>query len=396
MATNSLRNNKIRTILTLLGIIIGVTSVTTIIGLGEGVKNQVNQQISDLGSDLVTIVPGRTETSNLNTLGGLLSNTATTATLSPNDLKSVQQVPNVAEADGIMQLDGSISRGEQKFNTRVLAVGQNYLDLTKQKLELGQFFGGNLTNNNTTVLASNVSNKLFGDQDPIGSTIEVRGDRFVVVGVLNSYKGFNFGQPINDMVLIPTPAGKKLNQGTIQFQQITVALKDSDKSAQTSRAIKAALLKNHNGEEDFTITTQDQLVNTTDSVFKALTTFTAAVASISLLVGGIGVMNIMFVTVTERTKEIGIRKAVGATRTQILAQFLTEALVITLTGGIIGILASIVIGYVIRSQTTIQPALDPWIILLATGVSLGVGIIFGTWPAIRAATKEPTDALKHE
>lgn len=397
MAMNSLRSNKIRTILTLLGIIIGVTSVTTIIGLGEGVKRQVNQQISDIGSDLVTIVPGReTTTSGFDSVTSFLGTTDTTSRLSEEDLKTVESVPNVAAAGGIMQLDGSIEQGGEKFNTRIMAVGENYLDLTKQKLTGGQFFGEDLTNNYTVVLANNVARELFNDQDPIGSSVAIRGNRFIVVGVLDTYEGFNFGQPINDLVLIPLPAGKELNQDVVQLQQITVALDDPDKSEQTSDAIAAALKRNHDGEEDFTITTQDQLVETTDSVFKALTTFTAAVASISLLVGGIGVMNIMLVTVTERTKEIGIRKAVGATRTQILMQFLIEALAITLAGGIIGILASIGIGYIIRTQTSVSPALDLRIIMLATGVSLAVGVIFGTWPAIRAARKDPTHALKHE
>ncbi len=397
MATNSLKSNKVRTFLTLLGIIIGVTSVTTIISLGEGVKRQVNQQINDLGSDLITIVPGRNASvSGFDSIGGALGSSATTSRLSQADLQSVETVANVRQAGGIMRLDGSIKRGEEKFNTQVLAVEENYLDLTKQKLTQGQFFGGDLKNNKTTVLANNVAKKLFGNQDPIGSTVTIRGTSFVVVGVLDSYEGFNFGQPINDLVLIPLPTGKNLNQDVVQLQQITVELEDPTDSKATSEQIKVVLLKNHNGEEDFTITTQDQLVNTTDSVFKILTSFTAAVASISLLVGGIGVMNIMLVTVTERTKEIGIRKAVGATKTQILMQFLTEALVITLAGGFIGIVLSVLIGYIIGAQTAVQPALDPWIILLAAGVSLAVGVIFGTWPAIRAATKNPTDALRHD
>ncbi|MBP9738303.1 ABC transporter permease [Candidatus Saccharibacteria bacterium] len=397
MATNSLKSNKVRTFLTLLGIIIGVTSVTTIIALGEGVKRQVNQQINDLGSDLITIVPGRNASvSGFDSLGGALGSSATTSRLSQADLQSVETVANVSQAGGIMRLDGSIKRGEEKFNTQVLAVEENYLDLTKQKLTQGQFFGGDLKNNKTTVLANNVAKKLFGNQDPIGSTVTIRGTSFVVVGVLDSYEGFNFGQPINNLVLIPLPTGKSLNQDVIQLQQITVELEDPADSKNTSEQIKSVLLKNHNGEEDFTITTQDQLVNTTDSVFKVLTSFTAAVASISLLVGGIGVMNIMLVTVTERTKEIGIRKAVGATKTQIMMQFLTEALVITLVGGFIGIVLSVLIGYVIGAQTAVKPALDPWIILLAAGVSLAVGVIFGTWPAIRAATKNPTDALRHD
>ena len=397
MAINSLRSNKVRTFLTLLGIIIGVTSVTTIIGLGEGVKQQVNQQINDLGSDLVTIVPGRnTSVSGFDSLTGLLGTSGTTSRLSQADLESVNNLDNVSAAGGVMQLDGSISRNDTKLNTRVMAVGENYLDLTKQKLTTGQFFGGDLNNNDTVVLARNVANQLFGSQDPIGSSVTIRGTSFVVIGVLDTNKGFNLGQPINDMVLIPLPTGKTLNQDIVQLQQITLKLKDTNKSTETTRNIKAALLKNHGGEEDFTITTQQQLVGATDEVFKVLTGFTAAVASISLLVGGIGVMNIMLVTVTERTREIGVRKAVGATKLQIMMQFLIEALAITLTGGVIGIITSVVASYIIRTQTAVKPALDLWIILLATGVSLAVGIIFGTWPAVRAARKDPVESLRYD
>ncbi len=398
MARNSLKSNRVRTFLTLLGIIIGVTSVTTIIGLGEGVKRQVNQQINDLGNDLITIVPGReTTVSGFDSLGGNFSTTSgTTSRLSEADLASVATLGNISKAGGIMQLDGSVARGDKKQNTKVLAVGENYLDLTKQKLSSGQFFGGDLENNDTVVLSANTAASLFGTEDPIGSSVKIRGTNFIVIGVLDPQKGFNLGQPINDMVIIPLPTGKELNQGVVQFQQITLKVANVNKSESTAKSVKSAILKNHNDEEDFTVTTQEQLVGATDNVFKILTGFTAAVASISLLVGGIGVMNIMLVTVTERTREIGVRKAVGATKLQILMQFLVEALVITLLGGAVGIITSIIVSYVIRAQTAVKPVLDPWIILLAAGVSLGVGIVFGTWPAIRAARKDPIEALRHD
>ncbi len=398
MAINSLKSNKMRTFLTLLGIIIGVTSVTTIIGLGEGVKRQVNSQINDLGSDLVTIVPGRNATrSGFDNLTSVLNtNSVGTSSLSEADLQTVSKLPNVAVASGNMLLDTSISRGEKKINSRVMGVDQNYLDVTKQKLNAGQFFGGDLQNNQTVILASNVASELFGSQDPIGSSLTIRGSPFVVIGVLDTYEGFNFGQPLNDTVLIPLTTAKSFNQDLVQLQQISFKVVDSTKTEQTLTAVKAELTKNHGNEEDFTVTTQEELVQATDSVFRVLTGFTAAVASISLIVGGIGVMNIMLVTVTERTREIGIRKAIGATRFQIMMQFLTEALAITLTGGLIGIITSLLVGYIIRSQTAVKPAMDPWIIGLAALVSLLVGIIFGTWPAIRAARKDPIESLRHD
>jgi ABC-type antimicrobial peptide transport system permease subunit len=373
-------------------------SVTTIIGLGEGVKKQVNQQINELGGDIITITPGRTQKSN--GISNLLSNntTSTASRLTENDLSSVEKLPNINSASGVMKLDGSVSRPSKgKVNSsNILAVDDNYLNVTAQKIVKGQFFGGGLENNDTAILASNLSKQLFGDEDPIGSTIAIRGKTFIVVGVLDTYKGFNFGQPINDHVLIPLPAGKEINRGNVQLQQFNIKLKDSEKAEKTAKEITRLITKKHSGEEDFTVTTQEQLASTTDDVFKVLTGFTAAIASISLLVGGIGVMNIMLVTVTERTREIGIRKAVGATRFQIMMQFLTEALIITLAGGFIGIILSVVVSYIIRLQTAIKPSLDIWVIMLAAVVSLIVGVIFGTWPAIRAARKDPIEALRHD
>ena len=397
MAVQNLRSNKVRTFLTLLGIIIGVMSVTTIIGLGEGVKDQVNQQIEELGGDLITVTPGTLATEGGLSVSNLLRSGGSTSALSEKDLESLSKIENVKLTSGVMRLNGSVTRGSTKLNSsNVLSVDENYLTVTSQKIVKGQFFGGGLENNQTAVLASEMAQKLFGEEDPIGSRITVRGIDFVVVGVLDANQGFNFGQPLNDHVLIPLPAGKEMNQDVIQLQQISLQLQDVEAASQTAQQARLQLASNRDGEEDFTVTTQDQLSDTTNEVFRVLTSFTAAVASISLVVGGIGVMNIMLVTVTERTREIGIRKAIGATRLQILMQFLTEALIITLSGGIIGILLSVLLGFIIRAQTAVQPALDLWIILLAAIVSLLVGVIFGTWPAVRAARKDPIEALRHD
>lgn len=398
MALNSLRSNKIRTFLTLLGIIIGVTSVTTIVGLGEGVKRQVGGQISDLGSDLVTIVPGyNVQQRGLDNLTSVLDRpSASSTSLTDQDLKTVSTQPNVVAATGSMQLDASISRAGKNLNTRLLGVDQEYLNVTRQKIAKGQFFGGNLENNQTVVLGDGVAGELFGSQDPIGSTVTIRGNPYTVIGILEKAKGFDFGQPLDRTVLMQINTAKSLNNDLLQLSSINLTLKDVGQAEETATRIKTALLANRAHEEDFTVITQKQLMSTTNEVFRVLTGFTAAVASISLIVGGIGVMNIMLVTVTERTREIGIRKAIGATRSQIMMQFLVEALVISLTGGVIGILFSLLVGYIIGLQTAVKPAMDPWIIGLAALVSFIVGVVFGTWPALRAARKDPIESLRHD
>lgn len=397
VALSSLRSNKMRTFLTLLGIIIGVMSVTTIIGLGEGVKRQVSQQISRSGKDVITIAAGKQAELKANLQQGLGLNQVTSAAhLSEQDLRSVKDLKSVAEASGVMYLNGTIKRQNKAISAQILGVSQNYVGVSGLKLANGQNFGSNIENSQTTILGSKLAEKLFGSQNPVGSSVFIRGTNFIVIGVLKPSTGLEFGQSMNSTILIPLDFASRFNNDSIQLQRIIVSSKDPRNERQTITEIEAALRANRSGEQDFSVITREELVAQTNSVFRLLTGFTAAVASISLLVGGIGVMNIMLVTVTERTKEIGIRKAVGATKMQILMQFLTEALAITIAGGLIGILASLLLGYIIGTQTALRPAFNPIVILLAGGVSVLVGVMFGTWPAIRAARKNPTSSLKHE
>lgn len=396
MALSSLKNNKIRTILTVLGIIIGVASVTTIVSLGEGVKHQFNEQAQQLGSDIATITPGR-DTNQLNPLQSLGGNqTSTSAQLSEKDLNLVQGHDNVLAASGLTRLDGTVSTDKQKVNSQILGVTQNYLEVNGQKIQSGQFFSDDISNSQTVVLTNDLAQKLFNSDDPLGSSIQIRGERFVVIGVLHPRSGFNFGQHISNMAIIPIDSAWQLAGSSNGLQQINIKFEKLADVLVTSKSIEDGLKELRAGEEDFTITTQAEVRSRTDTIFRTLTGFTAAVASISLLVGGIGVMNIMFVTVTERTKEIGIRKAIGATRTQIMTQFLTEALLITTVGGVIGILSSIALGYAIGSKFNITPSFDLKILGVAALTSLVVGLLFGTWPALRAARKKPTTSLKHE
>lgn len=396
VAVNSLRGNKMRTILTLLGIIIGVTSVTTIIGMGEGVKQQVGQQISRSGNDIISIIPKGHLRSGLSLQQSLGSSQSNAISLSQDDMDDISNIDNVASTSGATYLSGSIKKDRFSINSEIIGVSENYFKVTGTKLQSGQIFGENISNSKTVILGQRTAEKLFNTANPIGSSIEVRGSTFVVIGVLSSSEGLELGQSLNDTVLIPLETAKSFTNNTVQLQQISVLLTDKSAENTAIENIKNLLKEKRDNEDDFDVITREQLIAQTDSVFKTLTLFTAAVASISLLVGGIGVMNIMLVTVTERTKEIGIRKAVGATKVQILMQFLTEALVITLFGGIIGILVSVFLGYVISTQTSLSPILDIKLMAVAILVSLVVGIIFGTWPAIRAAQKDPTSSLKHE
>lgn len=399
MALSSLRTTKVRSVLTMLGIIIGVVSVVTTVSIGEGVKYQVSKQIGKAGNNLVTVRPGhlvhRNRDGNVTSVNLLSSFSAITFTQADLDVidkvSSVKIVTPMSLVNGIPQVDNT-----QYDEGLVIATRDNVGTMLNQRLEYGSFFSDRDQVQDGAVIGKQVAEKLFKENVPIGRMFAIRGQEFRVRGIFEDTPSSPL-IPYSDYgnaVFIPYEAGKKLNGDNAQIYQILVKPNDNVNQSTLITNVNEALKQAHGGQSDFTILKQTETYALANNILNQLTGFVAAVAAVSLIVGGIGIMNIMLVSVTERTREIGIRKAVGATNRQILLQFLVEAMVLSFGGGIIGVLLSLLVNYVLRITTSLQPLIDLPIIGIASGVAIVVGILFGIAPAAKAARKDPIDALR--
>lgn len=400
MAISSLWGTKTRSILTMFGIIIGVSSVLIAVSIGQGIKNQVVTQISQLGDDVITIIPGKTFSTD--PTGAITGINATAnqgvSTLTQKDIESIKKVDGVTAVSQNSFIAGIATTPERQDygQSVIIAAPADISQVLDQKLEFGEFYTAQDGSRKVVVIGSAVANELFDQRDPIGRVLTIRGQDYIVRGVLRTAPESPLAIPINynNVIYMPLEATKGITKDVLPISQITVKVNDSSQTAEISNQIKSTLLANHNNQEDYTVVQQSDFMKATDQIFSLLTSFVAAVAGISLFVGGVGIMNIMLVSVSERTKEIGIRKAVGATNRQIVGQFLVEAIVLSVIGGIIGILLALVAAYFIKIYTPIVPSLSIPMTLIAFGVSVVVGIIFGIAPAIKAATKDPIDALR--
>ena len=400
MALASLRSAKIRSFLTMFGVVIGVSSVLVAVSVGQGVKQQVITQINQLGDDVITVIPGKTfTTDDTGAITGFnLSANQGASTLTEADITTIKTIPGVTSVSPNSFIAGVASTPERSDYTgaTIIATTPSVQTIFKDKLEFGEFFTEKDSKKKLVIIGSNVANDLFNQRDPIGRLMTIRGEDFMVRGILAHAPespltiGFNY----NNAIYMPLDAGVALTGSKPQINQLTITVADASQAPQITDTIKASLLKNHKNQEDFTVIQQKDFLQATDQVFELLTTFVAAVAGISLFVGGVGIMNIMLVSVSERTREIGIRKAVGATNKQVVGQFLVEAMVLSIVGGIIGIIVSFIAAYFIKLYTPVVPSISFPVVALAFGVSVVVGIVFGIAPAIKAASKDPILALR--
>lgn len=403
MAMASLRSSKLRSALTMLGIIIGVVSVVTFMSFGQGLKNQVTDEIRDFGDDFLQVSPGelvtRDEEGNIEEFDFTAMFGATPFTL--KDLTDIQAIENISVASGVQLISGEVSANKtESSSSSIVATTPDMQYVISQEVEDGSFLDENIKNDYVVVLGKKVAVELFGeDSSGVGRTVQIRDQDFTVIGVMAQHDSIltsaASGSDFNNFAYITLEAGKLLTKAPVQLIEIDMKVVDIEKTDETIAEISAVLEANR-GDTDFTITKPEEFLAITDSILGLLTTAVVAIASISVLVGGVGIMNIMFVTVSERTREIGIRKAIGATNNQILFQFLIESIVLTMLGTLFGYLISVLISVLTRIYSDFEPAITVQSMLVATLAAIVFGVIFGIIPAAKAAKKDPIEALRHE
>ncbi|HYH75409.1 MAG TPA: ABC transporter permease [Candidatus Saccharimonadales bacterium] len=397
----SLRSTKWRSFLTMTGIIIGIVSVVTVVGIGEGVKREVAGQINQFGQDLITVRPGEVG----KTEGKLVPNTDllfglnSLSGLTENDLRAVEASDHVRIAAPLSVVPGEVeAEGRKLQNSLVLATNEDLPAALNQKVPYGEFFAEENAEDNVAVMGRSAAQALFQDFVPLGKSFTFRGQTFIVRGMFADFKGTPLSPTsnFNNAIFIPSLVGEKLTGNSSQMYSILVKPDDTKNTGAAIASIDKNLLKVHGGEHDFTVMDQDQSLAASSDVLNLLTTMIAAVAAISLLVGGVGIMNIMLATVTERMHEIGVRKAIGATNRQILQQFMLESIVLSLVGGVVGVIISVLTVLGMKAYTSLDPVVSWQAIVIAVGTSLVIGVVFGTAPAVKAASKDPIEALRHE
>jgi ABC-type antimicrobial peptide transport system permease subunit len=399
MALVSLRNAKLRSFLTMLGIIIGVAAVVSILAIGAGVKKAVQDQITGVvNANAIAVASGKVGPGSGNNPQSSGASAAGASTLTLQDVEALKKLDHIEAVAPLGLISGVVANGRTTAGgAMLLATTPEYTKTQTLKYDAGRFFDDREVAKNVAVLGGKAKQSLFGDNEAVGQTVTIRGQKFEVVGALKSSDASASalaGPSLDDVVYIPFETAKKLSGGTAQVLRIIAQVDDASRINSTAEAMRKALLASHGGQDDFSVLTQKDILSTVDAILNLLTTFIVAIASISLLVGGIGIMNIMLVSVTERTREIGLRKAVGASSTTVLMQFLIEAVVISVIGGALGIGAAVLMATAAGRLAQIEPVFTPDAILLAVGVSAAVGILFGIAPAIKAARKRPIQALK--
>lgn len=398
LARTSIKENRTRSFLTCLGIAIGVASIILILSLMGSISNLVKNEVSEIGSDLIVVRPNSTKSSINNIIEELTSsNTFQQSSLSLSDIDTISGLDNVA---AVAPISTSVNTLESEKNTftsvPVLGTTPDFVKIEPLALRYGTFFTDN-NKENGVVLGHTLSLALFNTiNSTVGKTVSILGEKFMVVGVLDEIeKSINFDNVDFDNALIMDVHTLDKLLGSTQIQQINIKAANTDSLAVISGSIRDKLKDSKSGDENFTVAYGDEISHPASSLFTIISGMLALVAAISLIVGGIGVMNIMLVSVAERTHEIGIRKAVGASSRNILMQFLFEALILSIFGGIFGLILGYVFAFLVSIVTPFAPYISWEILALTLLTTLAVGIIFGIYPALKAASKNPIESLKH-
>lgn len=396
MAWASLIANKLRSLLTMLGIIIGVAAVIALVSIGNGVKQDIEDSISSLGSNLLVVLPGAPRTP------GARSSQGSMKSLKISDYEAIAKLEGVKAASPMTNGSYVVIYQNKNWTTSVAGVNSNFQDVNNWTMTSGRFFSDKNVQNRerVAVVGQTVVKNLFTDEDPVGKEIRVKNIPFRVIGVLKSKGNGTMGNDQDDTVLIPYTTSMERVEGIDYLRRVYVVAKDDGGIDRLQADIENLLRVRHNIKDtnldDFNIQNMKSIMETVAQTTGTFTLFLGAVAAISLVVGGIGIMNIMLVSVTERTREIGVRKALGATYSVIVTQFLIEAVVISLIGGFIGIAFGIGASKVIGMVSGMSTVISVPTIIMSFAFSMAIGLIFGIYPARKAAKLNPIDALHYE
>ncbi|MEK7653385.1 MAG: ABC transporter permease [Patescibacteria group bacterium] len=407
LAFNSLYIHKGRTALTILGIVVGIAAVIVVMSAGESLKGLVLSQVESIGTNYLEVaikVPSTSKNSFANA-GGIAMGIQVT-TLTNTDAQAIAKAPNIKIAGAMVTGQDVISYQDQNKTINYIASSPVIFTIMDLKLEAGRFYTEEEDKElaRFVVLGSKVASDLFGNQDALGQNIKIDRTKFKVVGVLKE-QGSSFGLNFDDMVYLPVETGQKIMLGINHVMQIMAQMDDPNLSAETAEEITQLMRERHNitnpQDDDFAVTTAAEALDMINNIFGGITLLLVAIAGISLLVGGVGIMNIMYVSVTERTFEIGLRKAVGAPSGQVLWQFLWEAIAVTVLGGLVGIILGVSFSFLV-SLAASQFGFDwrfilpPESVILAFSFCAFVGLVFGYFPALKAAKMNPISALGYE
>lgn len=398
-AINTLSLNKLRTGLATLGIIIGIGSVIALISLGQSGQRAVESQIESLGSNLLTVIPGALRPGDIRSAAG------TSTTLKLSDAKEIEnrKINGVKNVSAELLRRTQVVTGKNNTNTQIVGVLPNYKEIRSLQISNGTFISSADISSlsKVAVLGPQVVTDLFGENsNPVGKTIRINKLTFRIIGVTVSKGGAGFGGNQDDIVFVPLSTAQKQLFGVDFVGSLSIQVENKELMDTVRDEIGYILLARHKIQSpqnaDFTIFSQSDILGAAQQITGIFTAILSGIAAISLLVGGIGIMNIMLVTVTERTREIGLRKALGAKKKVIITQFLIESIILTFAGGLIGMTIGIIVSFVISKFINLPFALSPMSVILAIGVSGAIGIIFGWYPARKAANLQPIEALRYE
>jgi len=397
VAVRSIMKNRMRSLLTSLGIIIGVAAVIVMVAVGQGSQARIESQINALGANMIIVFPARSFH------GGVRGSAGSFNRMTLDDAEKIaEEATMISAVSPVVRSGGQVIGGDNNWNTSIEGVQPSYLQIRDWDLASGEFFTDRDVRERAkvAVLGKTVADSLFPGQDPVGAKIRVRNTPFEVIGIL-AEKGQNaMGQNQDDIIMAPSTTVLYRLKGRENIDMIVASAASADWMSAAQEELTELLREAHGIQEgeddDFIIRNQAEIIEAASETSRIMTLLLGSIAGVSLIVGGIGIMNIMLVSVTERTREIGIRLAIGARGSDVLAQFLTEAVVLSLVGGLVGILVAGGATFILNEFTEIVAVINPLIVFLAVAFSGGVGVFFGFYPARKAAALNPIDALHYE